>query len=564
MKPPGDMCGIWLCWGKMPVYLDAASYVRALKARGPEGTRILDLSAANLTMGFTRLAINGLNPMGMQPFQSDGLTWMCNGEIYNWRSLMSEHLVLENRSGSDCEILGPLYNRFRDNLTSFFRSLDGVFALVIYDAERHRLIMGRDPYGVRPLFLGSKHLVKHEVGQTYTIGLSHLLAASEIKAMIPFCETVTPFPPGTYQVWDIQTQRCLHQERYHNVPWMTNPLYSPVHVNGLEMATLSLRWALEEAVRKRFMTERPMAALLSGGVDSSLIASLVQRHLRILGKPPLKTFSIGMPGSTDLAYAKKVADWIGSDHHEIVLTADTFFNAIGPVIRAIETYDTTTVRASVGNWLVSQAIRQKTDCKVVFNGDGSDEVFGSYLYFYNAPNDRAYEEEVERLLNDIHLFDVLRSDRSISSHGLEPRTPFLDKQFVATARSIATCWRRPHKGRQVEKWLLRRAFDDGQTLPHDVLWRRKEAFSDGVSSQDKSWYQIIQERVSQYVPEDWQQKAALKYPHLTPTTPEQYYYRYTYESEFGKVGSQTCTPYFWMPKWCPTATDPSARTWASL
>jgi asparagine synthase (glutamine-hydrolysing) len=269
-----------------------------------------------------------------------------------------------------------------------------------------------------------------------------------------------------------------------------------------------------------------------------------------------------MKGSEDLRHAKMVAEWIGSQHTEIVLTAQEFFTAIPSVIRAIETFDTTSVRASVGNWLVSKAIREKSNCKVVFNGDGSDEVFGSYLYFYNAPTDQLFEEESQRLLDDIYMFDAQRSDRSISSHGLEPRTPFLDKQFVAVARSLPTVWRRPIKGRQVEKWILRRAFDDGNTLPHQVLWRRKEAFSDGVSSQEKSWYEEIQERVLEFMPDNWYEKAQRHYQHLPPQTPEQYYYRYLFEAEFSKTPSQTCIPYFWMPRWTPGATDPSARTLA--
>jgi asparagine synthase (glutamine-hydrolysing) len=255
-----------------------------------------------------------------------------------------------------------------------------------------------------------------------------------------------------------------------------------------------------------------------------------------------------------------VADWIQSDHTEIVMTPDAFFKAIPEVIRAIETYDTTSVRASVGNYLVCKEIKKRCDAKVVFNGDGSDEVFGSYLYFYNAPNESLFEEESQRLLDDIYMFDVQRSDRSISAHGLEPRTPFLDKQFVAVARSIATCWRRPVQGYQVEKWILRRAFDDGVTLPHQVLWRRKEAFSDGVSGLQKSWYQEIQERVVSYMPENWYDKGQRHYPHLPPQTPEQYYYRYIFEAEFSRIPVQTCIPYFWMPRWVPNATDPSART----
>jgi asparagine synthase (glutamine-hydrolysing) len=324
------------------------------------------------------------------------------------------------------------------------------------------------------------------------------------------------------------------------------------------MACAALRFSLEEAVKKRLMTERPVAALLSGGVDSSLIASLVARQLRELGKPPLKTFCIGMPGSTDMKFAREVAKWIGSDHTEVLLTPDDFFNAIPKVIQDIESYDTTTVRASVGNWLVSREIKKQTECKVVFNGDGSDEIFGSYLYFFRAPTDREFEEESERLLKDIHMFDVLRSDRSISSHGLEPRTPFLDRQFVSVARSIATEWRRPTKQR-CEKWILRRAFDDGVTLPPSVLWRKKEAFSDGVSSTEKSWFEEIKERVEDLVPENWKERAVVEWRAPQPTTKEQYFYRNIYYMWYGKQYEKTNVPYFWMPKWSPGTTDPSAR-----
>ena len=554
------MCGIWFNLGGLLACFSPKAWVKTLSPRGPEAMRIISLSG-DITMGFTRLAINGCNEAGMQPFGKKQIVWMCNGEIYNWRSIAVEHNFVEP-SGSDCEVLGDLYTKFQDNLVSMFRSLDGVFAIVIVDLDRQRVIVARDPYGVRPLFIGTKFLYKQENGNSFTIGTSNVMFASEFKALLHLADTIVPFPPGSYQIWDIHSKKMILSEKYHTTPWLMNPLYSLANQNGLDMACMALRFALEDAVRKRMMTERPIAALLSGGVDSSLIASLVQRQLRQLNLPPLKTFSIGMPGSTDLKFARKVADWIGSEHTEIIMTPHEFFTAIPYVIRSIETYDTTSVRASVGNWLVCREIAKRCDAKVVFNGDGSDEVFGSYLYFYNAPDERSFEEEVSRLLDDIHLFDVLRSDRSISSHGLEPRTPFLDKQFVNVARSIATYWRRPYRGRQMEKWILRRAFDDNVTLPHEVLWRRKEAFSDGVSSQEKSWYEEIQDRVKTIVPDDWEEKAERSYPHLTPRTPEQYYYRYTFEAEFGKAPVQTCIPYFWMPRWSPGATDPSARTLA--
>ncbi|NDA47608.1 MAG: hypothetical protein EBY21_10120, partial [Alphaproteobacteria bacterium] len=256
-------------------------------------------------------------------------------------------------------------------------------------------------------------------------------------------------------------------------------LLANVHSKTDEMESVldSFTAIFEEAVRKRMVSERPVAALLSGGLDSSLIAALVQQNLRQLGQPPLKTFTIGFKGSSDVAHARMVADWIESDHTEIIMTPDEFFDAIPEVIKAIESFDTTTVRASVGNYLVAKKIRELTDCKVVFNGDGADELFGGYLYFNKAPNDQAFHSETARLLENIHQFDVLRSDRTISSNGLEARTPFLDKQFVAVVRSIHPELLRPIPGQQVEKYYLRAAFHDEVTLPYDVLWRRKEAFS---------------------------------------------------------------------------------------
>ena len=554
------MCGIWFRLGPMMCIHNPKTWVQTLSPRGPESMTVTTLSG-DITLGFTRLAINGLNDAGMQPFGYRHLVWMCNGEIYNWKELAQKHAPLPYfDSGSDCEVLGYLYELYKDNLTTFFRMLDGVFAFILVDSERGRIVVGRDPYGVRPLYSGTKFEYKHENGNTFTVGTQTIFFSSELKGFIPLADHIAHFPPGTYQVYDIKTKKLLHTEKYHTTPWLKHPLLSPSNPSGLEMACSSLRFALEEAVGKRMMTERPVAALLSGGIDSSLIASLVQRNLRNLNLPSLQTFSIGMKGSEDLRHARMVADWIGSKHTEIVLSAEDFFKAIPSVIRAIETFDTTSVRASVGNWLVCKAIKEQSECKVVFNGDGSDEVFGSYLYFYNAPTDALFEEESQRLLDDIYMFDVQRSDRSISSHGLEPRTPFLDKQFVAVARSLPTCWRRPIKGRQVEKWILRRAFDDGVTLPSAVLWRKKEAFSDGVSSQEKSWYQEIQERVMPYMPEEWYEKGKRQYTHLPPQTPEQYYYRYIFEAEFTRIPSQTCIPYFWMPRWSPGATDPSART----
>jgi asparagine synthase (glutamine-hydrolysing) len=539
------MCGIWayITHKKLSHEQIRHHYLKALEARGPEQTHLLDVSG--MQMGFTRLAINGLNPLGMQPFQNESkdMAWMCNGEIYNAKEL--EGVYGESKSGSDCEVIGNLWRSTLDPV-AFARALDGVFALVIADLSNNRIVVARDPYGVRPLYYRNTPC-------------GGIMFASERKALVygsSKCndQEIYEFPPGKVRVFEWNDTHGLIEEHYtyHTVPW-------------LKMADSSnwksqLNAALVAAVRKRLMTERPVAALLSGGVDSSLIAALVQRELKGLGKPPLKTFSIGMPGSTDLKYAKRVAEWIGSDHTEVLTTADEMFNVIPDVIRDIESYDTTTVRASVGNWMVARAIKEQSDCKVVFNGDGSDEIFGSYLYFYRAPSDGAFEQECERLLEEISKYDVLRSDRSISSHGLEPRTPFLDKQFVAVARSLPTSLRRPTKDR-CEKWALRTAFADEGLLPPEVLWRRKEAFSDGVSCTEKSWYQEIQERIEAkgLVEDDWQDELFHNHNFCFPHTKEQYWYRSMYEKLYPNTGDYWP---FWMPKWIPNATDPSARTLA--
>ncbi len=552
------MCGILACIHATGVHvkrekMEAA--VQKIVARGPEGTQIVDVGdhGGQATFAFTRLAINGLNPLGMQPFSDGMLTWMCNGEIYN-AGAIEKSLGYVSASGSDCEVLGTLWKSCNDPI-SFCRALDGVFAIVLYDAAANEYIVARDPYGVRPLYWSEDKF-------------RGIVFASERKALEGFVESyakIYEFPPG--EVWRISSALIVSKDVYHSVPWLKSCVSRSWEGDADVLS--SVRESLLAAVEKRLMTERPVAALLSGGLDSSLIAAIVQKMGKERGCAPLKTFSIGMKGSSDLKYARMVADWIGSDHHEIVVTADEMFAAIPEVIRDIESYDITTVRASVGNWLVAREVKRRSDCKVVFNGDGSDEVWGSYLYFYKAPNDYQFEADSQRLLKEMHRYDVLRSDRSISSHGLEARTPFLDKQFVAVAMSVPTELRRPVAGVRVEKDLLRRAFAfsaasaaeaaEKGLLPPEVLWRTKEAFSDGVSSTaEKSWFQEIQERIlaQNLVPSNWQEMA-MKFPSPIPMTPESFYYRTLYESMYKKTGDYWP---FWMPRWSPETNDPSART----
>ena len=474
----------------------------------------------------------------MQPMRTDSLVWICNGELYNWKDLSTRHSI-EIVDGSDCSIIGPLFERLK-NPRTFFQSLDGVFAIVIVDPLNNIAYVGRDPYGVRPLYVGKSE--------------NNVQFSSEIKALNAHeCVNVSHFPPGHYAIFNLNTRECLKLEAYHTVPWLKNPNYIDEST-----ASSAIMTSLVDSVRKRMMMERPVAALLSGGLDSSLVAALVQKELVKAGKPPLKTYSIGFKGSEDLKYARIVADYIKSDHTEIVMTPGEFFDAVPEVIKAIESYDITTVRASVGNYLVCREISLTSDCKVVFNGDGSDEVFGGYKYFFNAPSDEDFERETTRLLEDVYMFDVLRSDRSISSHGLEPRTPFLDKQFVGVAKSVSTQLRRPVKFQRIEKEILRVGFLNTNLLPYSVLTRKKEAFSDGVSGQEKSWYEECQERALDKVGPDWKDRASA-FTHLTPHTAEAYYYRMLFHEHYG-FAEKCAVPYFWMPRWVDGATDPSART----
>jgi asparagine synthase (glutamine-hydrolysing) len=540
------MCGIWAAIKARSVNAEAA--LKALLPRGPEYATSLDISGTQVCLGFTRLAINGLTPAGNQPFVSGSVNLVCNGEIYNYHQLAARHNIKLEDGTSDCFVLPQLYSQL--SYTEFCRALDGVFALVLVDTETNTVFVARDPYGVRPLFYA----------RDATDG--GLVFSSEIKGL-PAGSTPIPFPPGTWSLYSAETGELLKSETYHFIPHTKVPLFASPHHRSEAKRALNL--ALTEAVKKRLMSDRPIGALLSGGLDSSLVAAIAARELRKAGRR-LTTFSIGMPGSTDLIFAEKVAKHIDSDHHTILLKPEDFLEATPEVIRAIESYDITSVRASVGNYLVGKYIKENTDIKVVFNGDGSDEVGGGYLYFYAAPNDEVFESEVERLLREIHLYDVLRSDRCMAAHGLEARTPFLDKQVVATWLSIGTALRRPRKpsidgrGAQMEKQILREAFENEHLLPFDVLWRKKEAFSDGVSSTTDSWYVRCGEHAREKYA-DWETGYAGT--HNPPTTPEAYGYRVLFESYFGPTAA-TVIPRMWLPRWIAGAQDPSARTLKDL
>ena len=323
-----------------------------------------------------------------------------------------------------------------------------------------------------------------------------------------------------------------------------------------EDSCIKVKTTFENAVKKRLMSDRPIGCLLSGGLDSSLVSSIVAREFKKINKGQLNTFSIGFKGSTDLENARVVAEHIGSVHHEILLTEQDFLDAIVPVIKTIESYDTTTVRASVGNYLVSKYIKEHTDITVVFNGDGSDEVAGGYKYMKNAPNKEAFNSECLRLLDEIAFFDVLRSDRSLSSEwSLESRTPFLDKTFVQTYLNMPVEYRIP-SAHNIEKSLLRNAFKNDNLLPESVLWRKKEAFSDGVSGTENSWHKVVQTFIDSQVSDNEFNTNKSKIVHNQPQLKESYYYRKVFETYYPNKAH--IIPHFWMPKWTDCI-DPSAR-----
>jgi len=536
------MCGIFSILNNTKDETTITRHFVKGRQRGPENSNIRFLQDGKLIMGFHRLAINGLEKSANQPMEIDNCILICNGEIYNFEAL-HKLLNIPNKTGSDCEIIIHLYKQF--GIQQTLQMIDGVFAFTLFDKSSQQIYVARDLFGVRPLFQTEyrdrtdKHII--------TYGF-----ASEIKMLSDLHtknKLLQAFPPGSYSVLErvmgnIWSYKII-EEKFTTINTSFNTT-----IDTLAKAYKLTRDALMHAVEKRVSTtERKYACLLSGGLDSSLITAIVNQFCK---EGELETYSIGLEGSEDLKYARKVADFIGTKHTEIICTEKEFLDAIPEVIQQIESYDTTTVRASVGNYLVSKYISEHSEAKVIFNGDGADEVCGGYLYFHLAPNAIAFDKECRRLLNDIHLFDVLRSDRSISSNGLEARTPFLDRYFVQSFLSILPQFR--FEKNRCEKYILRKAFEPLHLLPREVLFRTKEAFSDGVSSQHKSWFEVIQDHVEQLGSFSLSGMALF---HNKPTTKEQIYYRYLFEKHYKSYSS--VIPYFWMPKFTD-ATDSSART----
>ena len=533
------MCGIFSYIGNKYSKEDLLNNFNKIKERGPDDSRLIKID--NVVLGFHRLSINDLSDDGMQPFVRKCVYGdkylICNGEIYNHKDLYRTFLTTSDvKSNSDCEVIIHLYILFGIERTC--ELLDGVFSFVLYDSSKKTFYASRDPYGVRPLFMGE------------TIDGGYMFA-SELKAIHDKCVYVKQFDTGSYLEYK---KDFFMIKKYHNLK-----LYnSALNKSSDEFILDNIRNLLINAVDKRLLSDRPIGALLSGGLDSSLICGIICKLYKEKGiKTPLKTFSIGIKGSTDLYHAQTVADYIGSDHHTIECSEEDFIKTISDVIYNIESYDTTTVRASVGNYLVAKYIKENTDIVVLFNGDGSDEQSG-YKYLGKAPDKTAFYDECVKLVKNIQYFDVLRSDRSVSSKwSLEARTPFLDKAFVDFYMTINPSLKMYNsENRLPEKYLLRKAFENLDIIPKSVLWRPKEAFSDGCSSEDRSWHKVIQEYVDKIITDEEFNRHKDNYKINPPVLKESYYYRKIFDSFY--PGKANVIPYFWLPKWT-NEVDPSAR-----
>jgi len=614
------MCGIFYYQRKSKISVEKYGKLftdfAKMSHRGPDNSQFQRCvgSNAHSVIGFHRLAINGITDAGNQPFEAAHCKLVCNGEIYNFRELITRYdLESVCKSESDCEVIIHLYKRI--GMEAMLNALDGVFAMVLYDSDTNRTYVARDPFGVRSLFIGTE-LVESLVTESLDKSdhcCESFSVASEMKSLSHCAANrVCQFPAGCYYEHDNSASRGNYFAYYKHVEVdMVNIVNVRTHVSFFRpnisnnnsnsnnhnsnnsnytedpsraLSLPKLRNLLTNAVRKRMMSDRPIGALLSGGLDSSLVTALICRHLRSLNQthrtttaPPLmlNTYSIGLKGSVDLIWAKRVSEFLGTTHHEVCLSEQEFLDAITPTISQIESYDTTTVRASVGNYLVSKYISRTTNDVVIYCGDMSDEIFGSYRGFVNAKVDAEFEIENERMVQDVRYFDLLRSDKSISGCGLEARVPFADKELLEYVMSLNPRHKRFNDGSYIEKSILRAAFDSLEDanafLPSDALWRRKEAFSDGVSAQvescnngaaaaaaapQRTWIDMLRDHVNTKVTNEEYLAQRHKFRHNTPYDKESYYYRKIYEDMY--PGRDMLIPYFWRQPFC-SELDPSAR-----
>lgn len=491
---------------------------KKIRHRGPDWSGIY--CGENAILAHERLSI--VDPeSGGQPLKTDDgkVILAVNGEIYNHRDIRCRYKGKYNfLTGSDCEVILALY---RDKGPDFLEELNGIFAFALYDEENDFYMVARDPIGVIPLYMGFDKK-------------GHRYFASELKALEGVCDVIKPFLPG--HVFDI---RSGEMRRWYHRDWES---YEAVKDNSTSIA--QLRQALEEAVKRQLMSDVPYGVLLSGGLDSSIISAVAAKYaptrIEADGKaaaywPRLHSFAVGLKGAPDLAAARKVAEHIGTVHHEIHYTVQEGLDAIRDVIYFTETYDVTTVRASTPMYLLARVIKSM-GIKMVLSGEGADEIFGGYLYFHKAPDARAFHEETVRKLSKLHLYDCLRANKALSAWGVEGRVPFLDTAFLDVAMRLNPADKMAGHGK-IEKWVLRKAFED--ILPAEVAWRQKEQFSDGVGY---SWIDSLKAITSAQVTDEMMANAALRFPINTPMNKEEYYYRSIFEEHFPSATAAACVP----------------------
>ena len=513
----GIVCAFDLKKGSEALRPQLLEMSKKVRHRGPDWSGIYADDKAILA--HERLAI--VDPAsGKQPLYSPNgkLVLAANGEIYNHRELRKQFDNYEFQTQSDCEVILALY---QEKGVDFVDELNGIFGFAIYDTEKDEYFVARDHMGIIPLYIGWD-----QDGTFYV--------ASELKALEGVCTKIELFPPGHY----------LHSStgefvRWYERDWME---YDAVKDNDTSIA--ELKDALESAVRRQLMSDVPYGVLLSGGLDSSVTSAVAKKYAQMRVEsddadeawwPRLHSFSVGLEGSPDLAAAQKVADHIGTVHHEIKFTIQEGLDAIRDVIYQLETYDITTIRASTPMYLMARVIKSM-GIKMVLSGEGADELFGGYLYFHKAPNAQEFHEETVRKLSKLHMYDCLRANKSLAAWGIEGRVPFLDKEFMDVAMRINPQDKMINKER-MEKWVVRKAFED--YLPESVAWRQKEQFSDGVGY---SWIDTLKEVVNTEVSDEKLANAHFRFPIQTPQTKEEYYYRSIFEEHFPSDAAALSVP----------------------
>lgn len=491
---------------------------KKIRHRGPDWSGIYQHD--NVIFSHERLAI--VDPTsGKQPlFTKDKKVALAvNGEIYNHQELRSEFPDYEFLTQSDCEVILALYRRDGKN---FLEKLNGIFAFALYDEDNDAYLIGRDHMGIVPLYMGWDRN-----GSFYV--------ASELKSLEGVCNKIEEFLPGHF----LYSKDGQELQQWYKRDWID---FDNVKDNETDIS--AIRKGLEEAVHRQLMSDVPYGVLLSGGLDSTIIAAVTAKFARQRIEsgdtqeawyPRLHSFAVGLEGSPDLAAARKAAEHIGSVHHEIKYTVQEGLDAIKDVIYHLETYDVTTIRASTPMYLLARVIKSM-GIKMVLSGEGSDELFGGYLYFHKAPSAQAFHEETVRKLGKLHLYDCLRANKSLMAWGIEGRVPFLDKEFMDVAMTINPKDKMITPER-MEKWVLRKAFED--LLPESIAWRQKEQFSDGVGY---SWIDTLKQVAEDEVTDEMMANAKFRFPINTPMSKEEYRYRTIFESHFPSDSAASCVP----------------------